>query len=297
MTNKNFENGKKEIELLNNNQKNIKLRRSKMKSLTQKILVVLVVLSGLFIQACKDQNTVVQPETAPTVQENSVSEEQLVEAIAAGISQSKENCGDAAIMHDLAIIAANDYSPESSSDFSDLIGLIADDSTIVYEGNNYRTVITYDIKYKVGNRIVEDYTPLADTALISYTVHATYNNAKFDAEREAYSVEFTVGGIKMPSTHFTVNLLSNFRMQVQYMFESYIVFYLNGQSYFNDLVINASDGTIESGTGGIQFTVSSHGYESDVIVVEIEFIGDSQAVIRVNGHEYTIDVDLGALLP
>ncbi len=269
-----------------------------MKSLTQKLVVILVVLSGLFVQACKDEATVVQPainETPP--QQTTISEEQLAEAVAYDISKSKEKCGDATIMHDLAILAASGNSPENMDDFSDLIGLLKTDSTIVYEGDTYQTEITYEIKYKIGNRVVDDYSPLADTAIISYTVHSIYHNIQYNAEREAYSVKFTVGGIKMPSTHFTINLLSNYRMQLEYLFEPRITLYMNGQTYFTDVVIDALDGTIESGVGGTQFTISTGGYESDVIVVEVEFIGENEAVIRVNGHEYYVDVDLGALLP
>jgi hypothetical protein len=280
-----------------NTNQSTKTRRFKMKSLTQKLVLVLFVFGGLFMQACKDEANVVQPQNDP-MQQSVITDDQIAEAVAIDISKSKEKVGDATIMHDLAIVAMQGgYSPENSDDFSDLLGWLTTDSTIVYEGDTYSTEITYDIKYKVGNRIVEDYSPLADTALISYTVHSSYDNVQFRAEREAYSVSFTVGGIKMPSTHFTVNMLSNFRMQMEYKLEPHILMYINGQSYFEDVVINAFDGTIESGVGGMQFTVSQGSFESDVIVVEIEFTGNNQAVIRVNGHEYTIDVNLGELIP
>jgi hypothetical protein len=212
-------------------------------------------------------------------------------------AEMDRNIQQGTIMSDLVKIAAYG-SPENAEDATDLIGLIKTDSTLVYEGATYSTTITYEVKYKVGTRIVEDYTPLADTALIHYTVHSTYNNIQYHGSRDAESVDFRVSGIKMPTTEFEIDLLSNFDMIIEYELEPHFVFHTVGETFINDMILNIYTNEIESGSGGMRFNFSINGNAyPEEILAEIEFLGDNVVQVTINGRTFTFTFDIGSLIP
>jgi hypothetical protein len=252
------------------------------------ITLTILFLFGILFQACSNE-TIVEP----TKQDEAiVSNSEIAQIVATELSKSTSGGTTLSAMNDLLIIA---QSPEDIQE-GDIAGLIKNDSTIVYEGDTYKTTLTYEVKYKINNLVVEDYSLLADTALIYYTIESEYNKIQFSGKREAYSDDFVVSGIKMPTTKFTVNMNSFFRTDIEYKVEPYFLLYINGTTYFEDIVVDIYNSVIESGTGGMEFKISTEELESEPIIVEIEFIGNNKAIIRVNGDEYNVDIALGELL-
>ena len=264
-----------------------------MKKLISKTLMVTLILSGFLFQACEKQDSPVKPEPQPSV---SVSDDQIAEVVAMELSKTASACGTSTVINDFATMAKAATS-EGTQDYSYLIGLISNDSTITYEGDTYSTTITYEVDYKVGNNVMDDYTPLADTALISYAMNSTIDNIQFYAEREAHSNLFEIWGIRPPTNEFIVQLETVFHLRMDFKTYSMPTLFFDGKTTLKDIVLNILTMTIESGTGKMEFTVSTESHQSKTIVVEIEFIGNNKATIKFNGKEYTVNLNLGILVP
>ncbi len=263
-----------------------------MKNLVIKKLAVIGLMFGmLFTQACTENNDVVEPELQ--TQQEMLTDEQLEEAVEITVENNAEQ---AVVMNDLAKIAMYG-SPEGVEEADDLIGLIQNDSTLVYEGEHYVTTVVYDIKYKIGNRIVEEYSPLADTALIHYTIHSAFDNVQYHGEKFAESIDFKVSGIKMPTTHFRIDLLSEFSGYLEYFYEPHVKLSTVGNSYFENVIMNIYTAEIESGTGGIEFDLQMLNQTIGTYYAEIEFLGNNEVKVDINGKEYTFTIDPGSYLP
>ena len=263
-----------------------------MKNSVRKSVLTMFAVLGLLITACDSRETVTEPsaQIEETLSQDAKVEEAVLNLIA-------KNAGQAVVVNDLAKIAVYG-SPEGVEEADDLIGLIQNDSVIVYEGENYSTEITYDVKYKIGNRVVEEYSPLADTALVHYTLHSTYSEPLiYHGERYAESVEFKISGIKMPTTYFQIDMLSEFTGYLEYELQPHVRFYANGNSFFNDVIVNIYNNEIESGSGGVQFDLKMNNATIGTYFAEIEFLGNNEVKVTINEHEYTFTLDLGEIIP
>ncbi len=264
-----------------------------MKNAMKKMMILTIFSLMLFTQACKNEDNPV--EVKEPEQQASVSDERIAEVVAMELSKNASTCGVSTVVNDFATLAK--AATEGTADYDYLIGLLNGDSTITYEGETYSTTITYDVKYKVGNNVVEDYTPLADTALISYQMNSTIDNIQFYAEREAHSNYFEIWGIRPPTSEFIVQLQTVFNMKMDYKAYSLPEIFFDGKTTLKDVVLNIVTMTIESGTGKMELTVSTANQQAQVLVVEIEFTGNNQATIKFNGKEYTVNLNLGILIP
>lgn len=134
-------------------------------------------------------------------------------------------------------------------------GIVLNDTTIHYAGDNYDYTVTHWVEYILNGEIVEEWSELVDSAKVSYSLKGKFDYIDFSETREQSAEEFILGGLKPTSEYATCTKISpmlvlGWKLK-WWLFQD---LFIEEELEFVDLIIDKQTGLIMEGDGKISLS-------------------------------------------
>ncbi len=191
-------------------------------------------------------------------------------------------------------------------DTSLLGGRVLNDTTLAYDRNGENFIVNFNLQYIKDGAITDEWSVRVDSALLGFHAYGTVAVNGITQQITMQADPRLITGIKPTSTELVVypcikppSTMRIITLKLKFWMYMERFLRINEQMDFGALTIQKSNQDITGGSGIITLTrLDAQGNPVSEKVLNVEFVGDHQALVTENGETRTVTYNtLGFLFP